>query len=51
MPDPRPGAGDFDAQAAEAEAEILARREAWGPEWPYWLSLNHFEPEPEADLF
>jgi hypothetical protein len=51
MPDPRLGPADFEAQAAEAEAEILARRQAWGPEWPYWLSLNDIEPDPEADLF
>ena len=38
------------AEAAEAESEILAAREAWGPEWPAWLSMTGFEPEPEAEI-
>jgi hypothetical protein len=37
-------------EAAAAEREILAAREAWGPEWPSWLSMNEFDPQPEAEI-
>jgi hypothetical protein len=38
------------AEAEEADAELEAQRQAWGPEWPYWLSSNNID-FPEADLF
>jgi hypothetical protein len=50
MPDPRP-LTSAEAQAAEDEAGLVAYRHAWGQEWPFWLSMTDFEPEPEADLF
>jgi hypothetical protein len=33
----------------EAERELEAAREAWGPEWPAHLSLTDIEPEPELE--
>lgn len=55
MPDPRPAPDAATlARWAEserlAEAELQARREAWGPQWPSWLSGTDIEPEPEAFL-
>jgi hypothetical protein len=52
VPDPRP-LTSAEAQAAEDEAGLVAHRAAWGPNWPYWLSMTDIEPDPEAeaDLF
>ena len=35
---------------ADAEAGLVAAREAWGPEWPAWLSMNDIKPGPEINL-
>lgn len=35
--------------ADSADSALLAAREAWGPEWPWWLSETDFEPQPEAE--
>ena len=32
----------------QAEVEFEVRREAWGPEWPAWLSMTDIEPESDA---
>jgi hypothetical protein len=38
------------SREADAEAGLVAAREAWGPEWPAWLSMTDIEPGPEIDL-
>jgi hypothetical protein len=44
-----PGA-DLAVPADQAESALQAAREAWGPEWPWWLSETGFQPPPEAEL-
>ena len=44
-PDPYPA-----AEADDGERELQAAREAWGPDWPWWLSGTGFQPEPEAEI-
>ena len=39
--------GDTGPTEASSEAALIAAREAWGPEWPCWLAVTDFEPEPE----
>jgi hypothetical protein len=46
MPDPDRARS---AEVDDGEAELQAAREAWGPEWPWWLSGTGF-PEPEAEI-
>lgn len=37
-------------ETAGAESALLAARQAWGPQWPWWLAETDFEPSPEAEL-
>jgi hypothetical protein len=35
---------------ADAEAGLVAAREAWGPEWLTWQPMPDIDPGPEIDL-
>jgi hypothetical protein len=50
VPDPRRELTAAEAREADTEAGLVAAREAWGPQWPAWLSMNDTEPIPEADM-